>query len=293
MNFNHDNVIETEIKGDKANRDGKGTTMWEKDLGVGNNKLVTREFLKKYISWTKSQKAPEIHSDTVGYAASLYGGLRLKAAQHDQNKVAVPVTVRTLETMLRLATAHAKLRQSKSVDMEDIDVAIKLLRMTIFLEKVEPESKPVAMQIKQDDEMEEEQHIPLSRSARAQRNKVREAKEVKKGKENTTIVSPPAKRMKVDHEEQVSQLFKGTSVVDTSQKKLVFKLINAVKNNKNTCSTDEIWSQFMKSSDRDTMRKDTMESLVNDRTELVRIIESLERDNLVMYAAEDNQVVLI
>ena len=49
----------------------------------------------------------------------------------------------------------------------------------------------------------------------------------------------------------------------------------------------------MKSSDRDTMRKDTMETLVNDREELVRIIESLERDNLVMYAAEDNQVVLI
>ena len=99
--------------------------------------------------------------------------------------------------------------------------------------------------------------------------------------------------MKVDHEEQVSQLFKGTAIVDTQQKKLVFKLINAVKNNKNTCSTDEIWSQFLKSSDRDTMRKDTMESLVTDRAELVRIVEALERDNLVMYAAEDNQVVLI
>ena len=54
LNFNHDNIIETEIKNEKGTRDGKGTTMWEKDLGVGNNKLVTREFLKKYISWTKS-----------------------------------------------------------------------------------------------------------------------------------------------------------------------------------------------------------------------------------------------
>ena len=105
MNFNHDNVIEKEIKADKTTRDGKGTTMWEKDLGTGNSKLVTREFLKKYISWTKSQKTPEIHSDTVGYAATLYGGLRMKAATHDQNQVSVPVTVRTLETMIRLATA--------------------------------------------------------------------------------------------------------------------------------------------------------------------------------------------
>ena len=59
--------------------------MWEKDLGFGENKLVTREFLKKYISWVKSQKMPEIHSDTVGYAATLYGNLRIKAATFDQN----------------------------------------------------------------------------------------------------------------------------------------------------------------------------------------------------------------
>ena len=113
--------------------------------------------------------------------------------------------------------------------------------MTIFQEKPEePKTEEVAAQIKQDDEMEEE-HIPLQRSARSQRNKEREAK-AKKVNQNETAVSPPAKRMKVDHEEQVSQLFKGTAVVDTQQKKLVFKLINAVKNNKNTCSTDEVWS---------------------------------------------------
>ena len=99
--------------------------------------------------------------------------------------------------------------------------------------------------------------------------------------------------MKVDHEEQVSQLFKGQFQVDTQQKKLVFKLINIVKDNQGKCSTDEIWAQFLKSSDRDTMRKDSMDSLVNDKAELVRIIEQLETDNLVMYAAEDNQIILI
>ena len=131
MNFSSDHIIEQEIKNDKQ-RDGKGTTVWEKDLGFANSKLVTREFLKKYISWVKSQKTPEIHSDTVGYAATLYGNLRIKAANFNQDQVSVPVTVRTLETMLRLATAHAKLRQSKSVNIEDVDVAIRLLRMTIF-----------------------------------------------------------------------------------------------------------------------------------------------------------------
>ena len=106
----HDTIIENEVKNERSTRDGKGTTVWEKDLGTGNQQLFTREFLKKYISWTKSQKPPEIHDDTVGYAATIYGAMRQKAAEFDQRKLAVPVTVRTLETMLRLGTAHAKLR---------------------------------------------------------------------------------------------------------------------------------------------------------------------------------------
>ena len=32
----HDTIIENEIKNEKSTRDGKGTTVWEKDLGTGN-----------------------------------------------------------------------------------------------------------------------------------------------------------------------------------------------------------------------------------------------------------------
>ena len=284
FNYNHDHVIEKEIKNDKQ-RDGKGTTVFEKDLGTGSAKLVTREFLKKYISWTKSQKTPEIHSDTVGYAASLYGGLRRKAATHDQNQVSVPVTVRTLETMLRLATAHAKLRQSKSVDTDDIDIAVKLLRMTIFQEKEEPEVKP-DLQMKVDEEQEDEQ-LPISR--RTQRSNARNANQnMNKAKD---VAEPPAKRMKVDHDEQVKELF--ARPADTQQKKLIFKLINSAKDRQNKCTVEDIWSQFLKASDRDTMRSGTMEPLLGSKEDLIGIVEALERDNLVMYAAEDNEVILI
>lgn len=108
--------------------------MFEKELQVGgrNQKLVTRDFLKKFISFVKSQKPPELSADATGYASKLYSALRLKAAGFDQSKVSVPITVRTLETMIRLATAHAKLRLSKTVETSDIDIAVQLLRMTIF-----------------------------------------------------------------------------------------------------------------------------------------------------------------
>ena len=55
--YNDDTVIERELNNENR-QDGKGTTVYEKDLATGTKqgtKLVTREFLKKYISFVKSR----------------------------------------------------------------------------------------------------------------------------------------------------------------------------------------------------------------------------------------------
>ena len=53
--------------------EGKGTTMFEKHVTKITNdvsrNVVTRDFLKKYISFVKSQKAPEIDGNCIEYAA--------------------------------------------------------------------------------------------------------------------------------------------------------------------------------------------------------------------------------
>ncbi len=40
--------------------------------------------------------------------------------------------MRTLETIIRLATAYSKLRMSKTVTPSDIDVAVNLIHLSIF-----------------------------------------------------------------------------------------------------------------------------------------------------------------
>ena len=44
----------------------------------------------------------------------------------------------------------------------------------------------------------------------------------------------------------------------------------------------------MSLNERESMRKGTNEPLINDKEEMIRIVEALEKDNLIMYAAEDN-----
>ena len=136
---NDDYVIEPEIK-DDARNEGQGTTIFEKHIqktsGKVTRNVITRDFLKRYLSFVKSQKAPELDGDCIEYAAQLYSVIRQKAAYSDQSKIACPVTVRTLETMIRLATAHSKLRLSKVVATSDIDVAVNLIHLSIFGEEM-------------------------------------------------------------------------------------------------------------------------------------------------------------
>lgn len=179
--FNQDDVvIEPEIADDKKT-DGKGTTVYEKSALITTvskkgahppMQVLTRDFLKKYISFAKAQKAPELHQTCIEYAAQYYTALRTKALNYDQNKVSVPITVRTLETMIRLATAHAKLRLSKSVEELDIDIACQLLNNSIFQESIHPvkeEPEEEDEDDEEDDEPSEERKGPAKGSSRADR----------------------------------------------------------------------------------------------------------------------------
>jgi hypothetical protein len=54
---------------------------------------------------------------------------------------------------------------------------------------------------------------------------------------------------------------------------------------------DLIWKKYMEAPDQDTFRRD--KPIIESKVILVKIMEALEQDNLVMFQPEDGTIVLI
>ena len=91
-------------------------------------KIVTRSFLKKYISYAK-RTHPTLSPEAKEYITEQWNLLRRYYEKHDCN---MPVTVRQLETLLRLSAARAKLRLVNEVSEEDAVEAFRLLWISVF-----------------------------------------------------------------------------------------------------------------------------------------------------------------
>lgn len=95
--------------------------------------LLSIPFLKKYVQYAKQRVKPVLTSKASEYIVKTYSGLRNDLIDGNQRHTA-PITARTLETLIRLATAHAKVRLSKTVEVKDAKVAEELLRYALFKE---------------------------------------------------------------------------------------------------------------------------------------------------------------
>jgi DNA replication licensing factor MCM3 len=107
--------------------------------GRGSNKKVevlSIPFMKKYIQYAKSRVKPKLTQEASERISEIYVALRNDDMQGNQRKTS-PMTVRTLETIIRLATAHAKARLSNRVEERDALAAESILRFALFKEVLE------------------------------------------------------------------------------------------------------------------------------------------------------------
>jgi DNA replication licensing factor MCM3 len=111
--------------------------------GRGSNKRVevlSIPFVKKYIQYAKSRIRPVLTQEASERISEIYVALRNDDMQGNQRKTS-PMTVRTLETIIRLSTAHAKARLSNRVEERDALAAEAILRFALFKEVIEDEKK--------------------------------------------------------------------------------------------------------------------------------------------------------
>ena len=135
-----DKVIEPEIKLEE----NKKTTMYEKknpNSRKDNKNILTRDFLRKYIHYAKSKINPSLTKEATEYISTSWSKLREMSIEDDNKRKVIPVTVRTLESLIRLSTAFAKARLSQKVEKKDAEQAFVLLLNTIFQGNEEKEDE--------------------------------------------------------------------------------------------------------------------------------------------------------
>merc|ERR1711994_1038965 len=114
----------------------KDTPIWDKsDGGMGQarskDRLLAPEFVRKYIEIAKCMK-PSLTEEACEMIGEEYAKLRSQDFENAETARTQPVTARALETLIRLSTAHAKARLSKTVDAEDAETAIELVQFAYF-----------------------------------------------------------------------------------------------------------------------------------------------------------------
>ncbi|CAL5213813.1 unnamed protein product [Lathyrus oleraceus] len=92
---------------------------------------LTIKFLKKYIHYAKHRIQPDLTDEASDQIATAYAELR-NANSNAKTGGTLPITARTLETIIRLSTAHAKLKLSRKVTKSDVDAALKILNFAIY-----------------------------------------------------------------------------------------------------------------------------------------------------------------
>eukprot|EP00166_Cyanidium_caldarium_P003784 ctg_368.g267 len=96
--------------------------------GDASHRVLSVPFLQKFIQYAKRLR-PTLTPEAAEYVAARYRDLRAK----DDTRT-LPITARQLETMIRLATAHAKSRLSLEVETLDACAAFDILNFALYNE---------------------------------------------------------------------------------------------------------------------------------------------------------------
>lgn len=93
--------------------------------GIDSGDLIPQSLLRKYIQYARANCRPALRGGTFDQEkiASLYVQLRKESASSG----GVPIAVRHIESIMRMAEAHAKMHLRDYVRDDDMDASIKMM----------------------------------------------------------------------------------------------------------------------------------------------------------------------
>lgn len=95
----------------------------EEDSSDSGPEKIPQELLQKYILYAREKVHPKLHQMDQDKVARMYSELRRESMATGS----VPITVRHIESMIRLAEAHARMHLREHVLEEDVNMAIRVM----------------------------------------------------------------------------------------------------------------------------------------------------------------------
>ncbi|MFB6174326.1 MAG: minichromosome maintenance protein MCM, partial [Halobacteriales archaeon] len=98
---------------------------------------IDPELLRKYVAYAKRNVFPSMTEAAREHMQEFYVDLRARGMEEDSP---VPVTARKLEALVRLAEASARVRLSDTVEVEDAERAVEIVRYCLEDIAIDPET---------------------------------------------------------------------------------------------------------------------------------------------------------
>jgi len=112
-------------KADDADMENMKTT--EETLASASSlagvEKIPQELLKKYLIYAREKIHPKLHQMDQEKVAKMYSDLRRESMQTGS----IPITVRHIESMIRMAEAHAKMHLREFVSEDDVNMAMRVM----------------------------------------------------------------------------------------------------------------------------------------------------------------------
>ncbi|XP_068172376.1 DNA replication licensing factor MCM2 isoform X2 [Antennarius striatus] len=116
-------VVGSHIKHHQSNKEG-GVALEEMVLpNTSDIPPIPQELLRKYIVYAKERVHPKLNQMDQDKVARIYSDLRKESMATGS----IPITVRHIESMIRMAEAHAKMHLRDYVQEDDVNMAIRVM----------------------------------------------------------------------------------------------------------------------------------------------------------------------